>query len=109
MDARTGAKERNPNVSTETTTDIKHTLPRDVGIMRPIRRVQSGWWVHLNASPSGKIPAGWEQVDFSGEAAGIVSLFWVNKDEPPHGAHRDDEVPTLTEREARKHGLGVEG
>jgi len=85
----------------------KTDIPSDQGKLRSIRRVQSGWWLHLDASPSGKLPAGWEQVDFTAEAAGMVMVFFRGE-QPTLSAPVDFEPITLTEREAAKLGLGAE-
>lgn len=92
---------------TTTYANPKTDIPGTAGKYRPIEQLRPGWWIHLNASPSGKLAAGWEQVDFTAEAAGIVAVFFCG-DQPTLGEVRGFEVRSLTEREAAKLGLVAE-
>lgn len=82
----------------------KTDIPGTAGKYRPIQRPRSGWWVYLDASPSDKLAAGWEQVDFTAETFGIVMVFFRG-DQPTLSAAIGFEPLTLTEREAAKLGL----
>lgn len=96
------------------TTDIKHTLSRSVGQWRPVGRIQPGWWIHLEPitdAPEGTVGS-WEQVittmDWSGGSRTLVLDCDSDNDGNAIRAPKAQQAVTLTEREARKHGLGAE-
>jgi hypothetical protein len=99
------------------TTDPRTTTPRNVGTRRPVKNIKPGWWVHMEANPGYEDRGdAWEQVkwiaDYTNGARQIVFDRELDPDDPQDGnmvvAHKDDTAVTLTEREAKRHGLGVE-
>lgn len=97
--------------STETSNAPKFTVPRSVGVRRPLGRIQPGWWVHLepNEGYDDAVPS-WEQVTtvFETNRGNITLVVDVPKgDENAITEHKTVEAVTLTEREAKRYGLGA--